>query len=48
MDYSERLVEFQTGMNELVATTAEIEGILIFFVVVVLAYFTYKFFDMFF
>lgn len=48
MDYTEQLAELQTGVNELITATAEIEGILIFFAVVVLGYFTCKFFDMFF
>lgn len=48
MDYSEQLAELQTGVNELIVVTADIEGILIFFVVVILAFFSYKFFNLFF
>lgn len=48
MDYTEQLVELQRGINELISVTAEIEGVLIFFAVVVVAYFSYKFFRIFF
>lgn len=48
MDYSEQLAELQTGVNELIAVSAEIEGILIFFAVVILFYFCCKFIAMFF
>lgn len=48
MDYSEQLAELQIGINELIAVSAEIEGFLIFFSVVAVAYFTYKFFRIFF
>lgn len=48
MDYSEQLAELQTGVNELIAVSAEIEGVLIFLAVVVVSFFTYKFFRIFF
>lgn len=48
MDYTEQLAELQIGVNELITATAEIEGLLIFFTVVIVAYFSYKFFRIFF
>lgn len=45
---SEQLSEIESGLHEIISVAADVEGIFIFFVVVVLCLFVYKFFRIFF
>ena len=45
---SEQLSEIESVLHEIISVAADVEGIFIFFVVVVLCLFVYKFFRIFF